>query len=358
MMRIVHIVDDTTLGGVTRTLDVLQRRLGEGFANELLRVPSGTTGLRLPGVQVAVVHLSAAWSRLPLMASIASNRRLRTAIVEHTYTAAFERLEVPSRLRFRAMLRITYGLAGQVVAVSEGQAAWIRRAKLAPARRIKVIRPASDCGHLLVLPPPAPHAGPLRLGAMGRLSREKGFDLLIAAMRQLPPGLATLEVAGAGPEGESLAAAAAGVPGVRLVGPVTDHLRWLGQIDALVIPSRRESFGLVALEARTAARPVIVTAVDGLPEQLAEGGGICVAPERADLIADAIVRLAAADRSRMAADGRRSALGHVDETVGGWRALLGDLAGARATGEASPSPYLHSAAMQPPHVNGSVTRAE
>ena len=60
-----------------------------------------------------------------------------------------------------------------------------------------------------------------------------------------------------------------------------------------VVPSLGEGFGMVALEAMERARPVIASAVGGLPEIVADGEtGLVVPPADAEALADAIVALA------------------------------------------------------------------
>lgn len=328
MTRVAHILDDTTLGGVTRLLDLIAQAPAGGIAHATLVVGPDVESVDVAGADVAVVHLSAAWSRLPLLARLRATPGLRLALVEHTYTAAFERMEVRHRARFRLLLRLAYGLAHRVIAVSQAQAAWMAEARLVPRGRITVIRPASDCAHLLALAPPQRMAGPLRLGAMGRLCAAKGFDVLVEAMRRLPAGTAVLTIAGDGPDRSALArsAAAVGDGRVCLVGAIADHARWLGGIDAVVVPSRRESFGIVALEARMAARPLVAAAVDGLSEQLAAGGGLLVAPNDPDALAAAIARLARADVATLGRAARAGAAAHPAATIMGWRSLVQELA--------------------------------
>ena len=72
----------------------------------------------------------------------------------------------------------------------------------------------------------------------------------------------------------------------------------------MVVPSLGEGFGMVALEAMERARPVIASAVGGLPEIVADGEtGIVVPPAEADALAEAIATLAG-DLPRAAEMGR------------------------------------------------------
>jgi len=281
MTRVLHLLDDTTLGGVVRFLAVLRASTGDAIRHEEVVLTGHGLSTPLPPADVVCLHFSSAWARVPFLVRLRAMTTARVLLVEHTYTRNFERLAVPSPARFRAMLRLSYRLAGEVVAVSEGQAAWIREVGLVAPDRLTVAHPASACGHLAALAPPKPHAGPLRLGFIGRLAHEKGVDLLLEAMRRLPPGTAVLSIAGSGPKEAALRQQAADVASVAFAGTVLDHAGWLASIDAVVAPSRWEAFGLVALEARMAARPVIVSGIDGLAEQLAAGGGVVFQPDSA-----------------------------------------------------------------------------
>ena len=146
-------------------------------------------------------------------------------------------------------------------------------------------------------PPPPPES--TRLVAIGRLIPIKGFDVLLAAFEQARRRLPelTLEIAGSGPlEVELRAAAGAGVTFLGRVpaGPVLERAA------IVVVPSRGEGFGLVALEAAERGRAAIVSDVGGLPEIVADGEtGEVVPVGDVSALADAIVRLAGdADRAR------------------------------------------------------------
>lgn len=127
---------------------------------------------------------------------------------------------------------------------------------------------------------PLPDHPPLRLLAVGRLMPEKGFDLLVSAVAALKAGGAavTLGIVGDGPLRDSLAAQVRGeaLDGVvSFEGSVTREQlgRAIDASHAVVVPSRREGLGLVAVDAMDRRRPVVAAAVGGLPETLLGGAG-------------------------------------------------------------------------------------
>ncbi|MGH7804683.1 MAG: glycosyltransferase family 4 protein [Candidatus Binatia bacterium] len=138
-------------------------------------------------------------------------------------------------------------------------------------------------------------------GIASRLVPHKGHSFLFEAVRRAAARAATLRilVAGDGPLRASLEAdACRGIPEgvVRFLGFQPDMVRFLGACDALVFPTMPdfgEGFGLAALEAMAAARPVIATRVGPLPEVVGEGdAGILVDPEDPADLADSLARLA------------------------------------------------------------------
>jgi glycosyltransferase involved in cell wall biosynthesis len=184
--------------------------------------------------------------------------------------------------------------AALVVVVSED----LRRAVVAslglPADRVLVLRMPVE----RVVPVTAGSTdGPLRLVAAGRLSVEKGFDVLLEAVRlAVADGLdVRLELVGSGPEHDRLAALAAGLDGRVQLTPAQPRAALWERIDeaqVLVVPSRREGLGLVALEAIARGRPVIASRVGGLPETVRDGvDGVLVPPEDPRALADALHRL-------------------------------------------------------------------
>jgi glycogen(starch) synthase len=143
------------------------------------------------------------------------------------------------------------------------------------------IRSRSSVIYNGVRPPPlAPASLPEApaLLCVGRLEAHKGFDCAIGALailRERFPDL-HLVVAGDGPERRSLErqAAEAGVgPAVRFLGPVPhDRIHEvINDATLVLVPSRRESFSLVAVEAALMRRAVVATRVGGLPEVVSHG---------------------------------------------------------------------------------------
>jgi len=137
-----------------------------------------------------------------------------------------------------------------------------------------------------------------RLLCIGRLIPIKGHLVLLRALAQARarvPGV-VLDIAGRGPLEPALKAYARelGVEeAVRFLGFVSPVQKAIEDAAIVVVPSLGEGFGMVALEAMERARPVIVSAVGGLPEIVADGEtGLVVPPADAEALAEAIVTLA------------------------------------------------------------------
>jgi glycosyltransferase involved in cell wall biosynthesis len=137
-----------------------------------------------------------------------------------------------------------------------------------------------------------------RLLCIGRLIPIKGHLVLLRALadaRAQVPEL-TLDIAGRGPLAPALREYARELglePIVRFLGFVSPVERAIEEAAIVVVPSLGEGFGMVALEAMERGRPVIASAVGGLPEIVAHGEtGLVVPPADAGALAEAIVQLA------------------------------------------------------------------
>jgi len=137
----------------------------------------------------------------------------------------------------------------------------------------------------------------LRIIAIGRLRYEKGFDLLISALKILvEKGYTVLcDIFGEGPEKEKLLSQISKFDlgkKVRLRGAHSNVRSLLPQYDLVIIPSRKESFCLVALEAYDAGIPVIASNIFGLRETvLSEKTGLLFKLGNPESLASQILRL-------------------------------------------------------------------
>ena len=330
MTAIAYLIDDAGVGGVTRTLASQIAQLAPYFDIRQSVVNAYHPMPPQLNEDAVVVHFTPSWGKLPFLTLLRAQRPSRPVLlVEHSYTASFERLCVHNVPRFRTMLKLAYSLVDAVVCVSDGQARWMLDCRLAPADKIRVIRSASDCRRLFEIPPPVRSVHrPMRLAAYGRYTRQKGFDVLIEAMQLVPPHIASLSIAGYGPDADELKRAAAGMGSIRIGDSIGDLGAFLSACDAVIVPSRWEAFGMVAAEARSAARPIIVSDIDGLSEQVRPQTGIAVVSDDPGLLADAIIRLGECDLAAMGRAARVSVASHFERHVDGYRDLLTDFAGA------------------------------
>jgi glycosyltransferase involved in cell wall biosynthesis len=130
--------------------------------------------------------------------------------------------------------------------------------------------------------------------AAGRLTGQKGYDLLVAAARtwEVRTPRPVTVVAGDGPLRAALAEAAerAGVD-VRFVGRRDDVPALFAAADAVVLPSRWEGSPLTAHEALFSGTPLVATAVGGLPDLLGGGAAALVPPGDPDALAEAVLHV-------------------------------------------------------------------
>ena len=175
--------------------------------------------------------------------------------------------------------------------------------------RLHVVRCAPDAAFLQDEPPP-PTASP-RLVWVGRLSEAKAVPLLLAAARRLASDGLDFELVmvGDGPLRPTVEAElSAGLAGfVRLAGwlPAAEVKREIAQARALVMPSFAEGLPMVVMEALALGRPVVATAIAGVPELVESGvNGWLVPAGSCERLAAALREAVEAPPERLAAMGR------------------------------------------------------
>lgn len=154
------------------------------------------------------------------------------------------------------------------------------------------------------------HSGPVKLLFVGRLVKQKGLDVLIAALAKMDLAIRWhLILVGDGPQWPAIAGEAARVG-------LADRLELRGWVskeelpdiyrggDIFVLPSRDEGMANALLEAMAAGLPVVGTRVTGTGEVVVQGEtGLLVAPEDADALCTALTALIG-DEARREAFGR------------------------------------------------------
>jgi glycosyltransferase involved in cell wall biosynthesis len=185
--------------------------------------------------------------------------------------------------------------------------------------RISVIPPAVDLDALSTCPP-WPAAARERDGSapfivcVAALTPEKGVDVLLDAAARLRASHPDLEwiVLGDGSQRQPLLARrrALGLDDVvSFPGHVEHPEAVVARAAILVQPSRSEGFGSSVLDALALGVPVLASDTGGLPESLAQGGGLLVKPGNAEDLAQSVSELLgdSGRRERLGRDGRVAA---------------------------------------------------
>lgn len=196
-------------------------------------------------------------------------------------------------LAWRIMRKLTYRRVRALVIQTENLRPWGERI-VGPRIKVWVV-PNPIC---IDVPDAAPIDRPAdvqTLIAVGRLARQKGFDLLLPAFaltrKEFPNW--RLVIYGDGPEREALASLAADLDvlgAVQFPGFISPIRPALTAADAFVLPSRYEGFPNALLEAMSVGLPCIASDCRSGPRDIITTGidGILVPPEDIDALGRAL----------------------------------------------------------------------
>jgi glycosyltransferase involved in cell wall biosynthesis len=233
-------------------------------------------------------------------------RRARTPAVVHTlHGIHYLHYRNPFLCWMYVLLERRYSRStDRLILVCQSDFRQARKHRLAPDKKMTVILNGTDARMDATAEAIArlrnelgwPSGRPV-VGTVARLHRQKGiFDLLRASPKILSAcPEARIAVLGDGPEGRRLRREA-----FRL--NLEDRLLFLGErkdaapvmslFDVFVLPSLWEGLPFVLVEAAALGKPIVATAVDGVPEMLEDGRtGLLVPPNDPPALAGAVIRL-------------------------------------------------------------------
>jgi glycosyltransferase involved in cell wall biosynthesis len=277
-----------------------------------LRLERSTLATALTQSRPDVVHLHSSKAGLSGRALL----RGRTPTIFQPHAWSFEALDGPTRAAAAGWERWAARWTQAVVCCSEAEA------KEGEAAGVRATWRVVPNGVDLVRFPAVDQAGRLRartqLGldqdrriavCVGRISQQKGQDLLVSAWPSVRERVADalLVLVGSGPDEAALRAAAG--PGVELVGEQRLPQAWLAAADVAVLPSRYEGMALGVLEALATGRSVVATDAAGMREAIGEeeedAGGVVVPVGDVAAIARAVAHRLL-DEVLREAEGRRA----------------------------------------------------
>jgi glycosyltransferase involved in cell wall biosynthesis len=284
-----------------------------------------------------VVHTHG--SKAGILGRLAARIRRVPAVVHTVH--GFPVHDYMSRRRQRLLLaveRLAGRCADRIVCVCEANATEALALGIARPEQLRVVvsgvpselvRSGSGSGVRAELGIPAD--APV-VGTVTRLMQQKApLDFVAAARRviEADPQVHVVMV-GDGPLRDQVAAAAAGIPRLHLLGFRTDVPDVLAMLDVVAFSSLWEGLGRALTEAVLAGKPVVATAVNGVPDLVIHGEtGYLTTAGRPEELADRILEvLARPDRgAAMGAAGARRVAGRydVDDMVAGLDRLYQEL---------------------------------
>lgn len=231
------------------------------------------------------------------------------------------------RTLIKSMDCVTARCATHLLADSRSQAEFLVAEGVAKRNRIKVLAAGSVCGVDLSRFRPDPKArSKVRVEHdlpgdavvalfIGRVTRDKGIGELATAFLGAAKACPKLHLVVVGPDEDGMETAARAT-----LAPVIDRLRWIGftakpeefmaAADFFVLPSYREGFGSVVIEAAACGIPSIGSDIYGVRDAIADGEtGLLVRVGSAEDLQAAMKQLALDERGRQAMGER--ALGRV-----------------------------------------------
>lgn len=237
-----------------------------------------------------VIHLHSSFAGAFLRPFLIGFRNLRVIYCAHGWAVDRSMGKISARLVALVERCLSY-ITDTVVCISEHDRHVALRMGI-PDKKLRVVLN----GIALNAPPKRPLEigwpdGCLKVLFVGRFDAQKGVDVLLAAVKALQ-GSVHAVLAGGVVLGDG---AKFGIPeNATLAGWLTrsEIESLFSQADVLVVPSRWEGFGLIAVEGMRAGLPVVASNVGGLKEVVLDGvTGVLVQPGSSEALCDALIGL-------------------------------------------------------------------
>jgi len=318
-MRVLHILNDVTDRGngiVNAAVDLAIEQARQGLD---VAVASAGGGYQTLLESAGVVHFMLDQSRRPLRLLRAAktfrrqlvgfrpdvvHAHMRTGLLLAWFWRRFENFALVGHVHnVHDRESVMMGMADCVIAVSNSVADTMAKQGIAK-RKLRVVLNRT-LGNQRQLESaeitPAPLKRPSLVTVCG-MTQRKGVEELISAFdtvgREFPS--AHLYLVGDGVDRhkfEKLASLSAHGDRIHFEGFQAVPQAYMMSADVFVLASRRESFGLVLIEARAAGCAIVATDVDGIPEALESGrAGMLVPPRNSDALANALCRFLSDDK--------------------------------------------------------------
>jgi glycosyltransferase involved in cell wall biosynthesis len=334
-MHLVVYTDSSVPGGAEASLGTLLAELDPGIRITVMgtdgAVVAAIASSRPDAATLVVAPVAGRHDLRGIAAHIRAVRRLRpdvfqanlispwscrygilAALLTHgTRVVAVEHLPGPATAKFpRRLKRLISKRLDAHVAVGDRTARELEaRIGLKPNTIRAIPNGVTDRA---LTPPARSWPGPT-IGSLGRLDRQKGYDVLLEALPALPDETAVM-ILGEGPERSCLERQASrlGVQDrLRLLGRRENARDYLATFDVFVLPSRFEGLPLALIEAMLAELPVVATDVGSDSEVVRDGQtGLLVEPDDPEALGRALTSLLCSpqERERLGRTGRMVAL--------------------------------------------------
>lgn len=323
-IRVLHVIGNLGLGGAQICVKYIVENTPPDFENYICPLRSKPSNIHVDGEIfklpyrnydprkfLALVKLCRKYNidilhahlPKPIIGCLLATFFCKAKVVIHEHGPVFRRRAAfPG---YRLLLRILKKRAEVFIAVSKATAEKLQKTFNIPSNQIQVVYNAVDT---VAFDPEKYAANEVRqslgidgdvtvLGYVGRLSDQKGVDLIIRVLPLLrgQSNKYLLLIAGEGPRRRSLERLACelGVEkNVRFLGFCQNVPQVISSFDIGLVPSRFEPFGMTAIELMRMRIPIVTSGVNGLGEFITNGQtGIIPANNNPTEIADAIIQL-------------------------------------------------------------------